>query len=236
MKKSPIRTKNEDIIGYWSKIIDESDIAVDWCDADIRCWRCARKKETLERCHIIPESRGGSGDANNLILLCKECHQESPDVMESKFIWDWIKNTKAEFYDTWDHHKAFLEYEKVYNENLCKSLLMAIPQKYRIGTIPVSLFYTALSPAFKFASTHFGVGYSVGTRVFILRRSIDLIRDYFFEEKVSADLKRGKNITLQLEKHFQSYLIKKLSNSISLGKSDFKDSFQETYMPHDRKS
>ena len=236
MKKSAIKLKNEEIVEYWSNIIDEGDIAVDWSDASIRCWRCARKRKTLERCHIVPESLGGSEDASNLILLCKECHQESPDVTESKFIWDWIKNTKSEFYDMWDTQKAFVEYKKVYNEEVNKSLWMAIPEKYRIGNIPVSLFYTALSPAFRLASTHFGVGYSVGTRVFILRRSIDLIREYFSEEKVRIDPKNSKDTASKLEKNFQSYLMKKLSNSISLKKSDFKGSWKESYSPHERES
>jgi len=233
MKRTAIKAKNEEIIEYWSRIIDEADIAVDWCDASIRCWRCARERKTLERCHIVPASLGGSEDVSNLILLCKECHQESPDVMESKFIWDWIKNTKAEFYDMWDTDKAFVEYEKFYNEDLTKSLLMAIPEKYRIGTIPVSLFYTALTPTYKSASTHFGIGFSVGTKVFVLKSSIDLIRDYFSEEKVSIDPK-SKNIARQLEKHFQSYLIKKLSNFLE--ESDFRGSWKESYSARESKS
>ena len=226
MKKIPIKTKNEEIIKYWSQIVDEGDIAVDWCDADIRCWRCARKRKTLDRCHIIPESLGGTEDASNLILLCRECHQESPDFSESKYIWEWIKNTKAEYYDIWDMQKASEEYEKVYNERIDKSLLMAIPERFRNADIPISLFKTALAPAFKFAGTHFGVGFSVGTRVFILRKSIELIRDYFSECKVSINSKRSDKITSQLNKSFQSHLIKNLSVSICLKRSDFKDSYE----------
>jgi len=181
MTQKPIKVKNEEIVKHWSKIVDESDIAVDWCDANVRCWRCARKKKTLERCHIIPESLGGTGDVNNLILLCKDCHQESPDVLESKYIWEWIKNTKADYYNLWDIQKSFSEYEKIYGETVDVSLLKAIPEKSKnsndLVEVATSIFSSSLKSAFKSAGTHFGVGFSTGTRTFILKKSIDLIKE-----------------------------------------------------------
>jgi hypothetical protein len=49
------------------------------------CWFCLRRKEVLrglspavgfEVHHIIPVEEGGSDEPQNLILLCRECHNE----------------------------------------------------------------------------------------------------------------------------------------------------------------
>jgi hypothetical protein len=40
----------------------------------MKCKLCSKKTEHLELHHIIPKSRGGSNDANNLIKLCSKCH------------------------------------------------------------------------------------------------------------------------------------------------------------------
>lgn len=34
----------------------------------------------LEICHVIAKQFGGTEDCSNLILLCKKCHRDSPDV------------------------------------------------------------------------------------------------------------------------------------------------------------
>jgi len=53
------------------------------------CWNRAR---FLEKCHIIPESRGGSSDPKNLLLLCKECHREAPDSINPMFMTSFVVN------------------------------------------------------------------------------------------------------------------------------------------------
>ena len=37
----------------------------------------------LERCHIVPRMLGGSNDCSNLVLLCKHCHKQNPDVTKT---------------------------------------------------------------------------------------------------------------------------------------------------------
>ncbi|WP_188189531.1 HNH endonuclease [Nonomuraea sp. SYSU D8015] len=32
----------------------------------------------MERAHVVPRSRGGSDTCENLVLLCKPCHTDSP--------------------------------------------------------------------------------------------------------------------------------------------------------------
>ncbi len=67
------------------------------------CWAChtpRSKWSSLERCHIIPKSSGGAGDASNLILMCRMCHLESPTVNHSDALFIFLsrKKTRAEVY------------------------------------------------------------------------------------------------------------------------------------------
>lgn len=48
-----------------------------WTDG--RSARRAWERARLERAHIVPAGLGGSNEADNLILLCAPCHEESPD-------------------------------------------------------------------------------------------------------------------------------------------------------------
>jgi hypothetical protein len=52
----------------------------------------------LERCHIIPHSLGGSNTVDNFVLLCKKCHDLSPDIADSQFLFDWMKNCPRSFF------------------------------------------------------------------------------------------------------------------------------------------
>ena len=69
-RRPAIKTTKKEIIDYWKYKVDESDISVDWSDADVCCWRCGCEKK-LERCHIVPYSLGGEDKPSNFVLLCK---------------------------------------------------------------------------------------------------------------------------------------------------------------------
>jgi HNH endonuclease len=72
--------------------------------AALRCFACGWFSErwakgtpkaswervSLERAHIVPASLGGSSDVGNLILLCKQCHEESPDWPDPNAMARWI--------------------------------------------------------------------------------------------------------------------------------------------------
>lgn len=51
------------------------------------------KANFLERCHIIPRSLGGSDNPENLFLLCRECHDDAPDITSKKFFLMWAEKT-----------------------------------------------------------------------------------------------------------------------------------------------
>ena len=113
MGKKTIKTKKEDIIGYWQSRICESNLSVDWSEAHERCWRCGYKSK-LERCHIIPASLAGEDAPSNFVLLCKRCHIENPNVSNPKIMWDWLKAYKTPFYDTYWIIRAVEEYKRIY--------------------------------------------------------------------------------------------------------------------------
>lgn len=90
---------------HWSVSIERGKFAPMLQDlAEPRCFACgwyserwlkptARsgwEKATLERAHIVPSSLGGRNDASNVILLCKPCHEESPDWHDANEMASWI--------------------------------------------------------------------------------------------------------------------------------------------------
>ena len=64
------------------------------------CWACGTwrsswtswHKASLERCHIVPHALGGTNDPSNYVLLCKDCHLESPDTPHREAMLTWIRN------------------------------------------------------------------------------------------------------------------------------------------------
>lgn len=105
--------KIPEIISYWSNKKDDSFLGVEWEDAAERCWRCAYKAR-LDRCHIIPKSMGGKDDPSNLVLLCKKCHKEAPNVKDENFMWQWIERTNSGMYDTYWTLRTFTEFEMIF--------------------------------------------------------------------------------------------------------------------------
>lgn len=86
-KREHIKTPLSEIISYWAKHADECGLNVDWAEAENHCWRCGYERN-LERCHIIPDSLGGKDEPSNLVLLCKRCHAEDPNVADPEIMWD----------------------------------------------------------------------------------------------------------------------------------------------------
>ena len=120
-KRKPINTKPKDIINYWMQYMDECDLNFDWSEANQVCWRCGYKRK-LYRCHIIPDSLGGKDEPNNLVLLCSQCHEEAPNVEDSKFMWDWIKSFHSPLYNTFFKIRALEEYERIYHKSFINEL------------------------------------------------------------------------------------------------------------------
>ena len=87
-----------EIVHYWTVHEEERGLGVDWSEAGTRCWRCGYKSR-LQRCHIVPRSRGGTATVDNLVLLCRRCHREAPNVPDQRFMWIWLRATCVPFYD-----------------------------------------------------------------------------------------------------------------------------------------
>lgn len=58
-------------------------------DNDVfECWN---RNKYLQKCHITPHMLGGDDTApSNFLLLCKNCHKESPDMIDPKYIMKWV--------------------------------------------------------------------------------------------------------------------------------------------------
>lgn len=68
------------ILKYWS------DARVDLEFYENQCFMCGCI-QPLERAHIIPDCQGGTGEADNLHLLCKTCHT-STEYLTGQPYWD----------------------------------------------------------------------------------------------------------------------------------------------------
>ncbi len=94
--KTPKKSKNKWIKESWdyhSQHIDECDVAPDWGDWETdwnMCWCCGHRG-TLQQCHIIPKSLGGTLDPSNIIPLCGVCHDKAPDVSDKNEMFAWVK-------------------------------------------------------------------------------------------------------------------------------------------------
>ena len=102
-KRGSVKTFKQDIIEYWMDSPnyangDEVGMAIDQADLDEdggRCWRCGTTKN-VQRCHIIPHSQGGGDEPSNLLLLCRDCHNDAPNVSNAtaEDFFNWMKNSR----------------------------------------------------------------------------------------------------------------------------------------------
>lgn len=53
-------------------------------------WNSPSVTKKCERAHIVPHSLGGSSDVNNVVLLCKRCHHDAPDVSDKRMMISWM--------------------------------------------------------------------------------------------------------------------------------------------------
>ena len=124
-------------------------------------------KNGLERCHIIPHSLGGSNTVDNFVLLCKKCHELSPDIGDSQFLFDWMKNCPRSFFGShwtevsmWNNFFSLLS-QKFPEEVTAWSELDLVEQSKRLNDTSNSLSST----------THFGK-LSIGTFQAIVTKTI----------------------------------------------------------------
>lgn len=115
-KRIAIKTTVKEIVNYWASHEDECGLSVDFSEAHERCWRCGCERH-LERCHIVPDSLGGKDEPSNLVMLCKRCHMDNPNVADPEIMWDWLRAYAVPFYDTFWQIQGMKEYEKIYSRH-----------------------------------------------------------------------------------------------------------------------
>ena len=120
-KRKSIKTTISQAVDYWSRRIDECGLSVDWSEAHTHCWRCGCEKN-LERCHIIPDSLGGEDAPHNIVLLCKRCHVDGPNVTDSQVMWDWIRAYGVPLYETFWSTMGMKEYQFIYKKSFVREL------------------------------------------------------------------------------------------------------------------
>jgi hypothetical protein len=108
-----VKTTRDEIVAQWSGMQDECGLSVDWSEAHERCWRCGYRS-ALERCHIVPRALEGSEEPGNLVLLCRRCHREAPNVSDASFMWAWLRAHATPFYDTYWTQRGLDEFEKIF--------------------------------------------------------------------------------------------------------------------------
>jgi len=107
---------HKSITNFWKTKVNEEDIGTYWLQAETHCWRCGNESP-LEKCHIVPNSRGGAEEDSNLILLCKKCHRDAPNHTNAEYMWLWIKTSSNKLDDFW-LIKAKEEYRNMFGEEL----------------------------------------------------------------------------------------------------------------------
>lgn len=95
--------KREAVWDYWlnrlgARVFQEKGIEI----SPDGCFACGDGRY-LERAHIQAHSEGGSGDVENLHLLCKACHFESEHLAGVRY-WDWLAyKNQNEYKPAYDH-------------------------------------------------------------------------------------------------------------------------------------
>lgn len=77
--------------GYRDSWFENNDSNNGW----YTCIRCGKKlrKGDVDIDHIIPQSRGGSNDINNLQCMCRTCNRSKQDDIDLNTVSDYARNT-----------------------------------------------------------------------------------------------------------------------------------------------
>ncbi|WP_062215707.1 HNH endonuclease [Streptomyces sp. NBRC 109706] len=141
--------------GYYSEHWDKKTAKASW------------ERAALERAHVVPHSLGGDDGIDNLILLCKPCHQESPDWPDPREMERWIATRAPRMSKEMDGVLAWQQAAVEVPEFL--PLVEELAGEGADGSRLIEL----LQDAARQAGLHWGVGLSQGTRVAILRAAAE---------------------------------------------------------------
>lgn len=114
-------------------------------------------KKSLQRCHIVARSLHGADDPSNLVILCSECHAESPDVDDPEIMWDWLRAYRAVSPVTFWVEQGFREYEFMYKRSVQEELDFL--QKHGVELHPENLMLDVSENAGG-VTRHFGISHA----------------------------------------------------------------------------
>lgn len=156
-KKDKLPSKST-ILEYWVDHTSESYLATDFDEALKRCWRCSYKTSALHRCHIIPECLNGEPKPQNLVLLCKRCHEQAPNVKDKEFMFSWIRATKAPFYELHLETKDENIFELIYKRSFLVELIKLCKGKDLSEICKQENIKNKMKSIFDKIGTHYGQG------------------------------------------------------------------------------
>lgn len=70
------------------------------CDVSAEGWD-GWEAAALDRCHLIPRALGGDESPANLVLLCRRCHRDAPNVGDPTYMLRWIAERESHFAHMW---------------------------------------------------------------------------------------------------------------------------------------
>ncbi len=71
------------------------------CDVSSQGWHGWEATAALDRCHLVPRALGGDESPSNLVLLCKRCHRDAPNVGDAVYMLRWIAQRESWFEGMW---------------------------------------------------------------------------------------------------------------------------------------
>jgi HNH endonuclease len=100
----------KEILDYWLPL--QANVQIFFDIREPACWSCKQnwngkywskpnskkayeefwQKAPLQRCHIVPKSLGGINKPENLLLMCKECHDLAPNTAFPQIMFKWMAN------------------------------------------------------------------------------------------------------------------------------------------------
>ena len=107
----------------------------------------------------MPDALGGPDAPENIVLLCKRCHAEGPNVKDPEIMWDWLKAYAVPFYDTFWMSRGMQEFEFVYGYPLGAGLMQLMKLSRKSSEEVGCLIQEKLKETNEEASNHFGQPY-----------------------------------------------------------------------------
>lgn len=73
------------------------DTTIDGTSDLKKVWNRAEVTSELHRCHIHPHALGGKGEPCNLFLMCRMCHNDSPDTTNPATFIRWVFDRRCQY-------------------------------------------------------------------------------------------------------------------------------------------